>query len=207
MKEISDNGETAHLLGSEAAATMLLHWAGKGARAIEAAIGHGENLAARRLAGNITVIPEAESRLIGPEYLIVPAALKREAQTLARSILQGMKLIFVTPGVYVVHAGNYAAEYGKSLGSSDGAADVDSLRSILSAAGDASSLTAPAARRLNLTSRDKPPRRAFEHKRGQHARPSRAGVDINPPARVQRSGYRMMAVDDGFVGRLFVWAL
>ncbi|MEZ5897572.1 MAG: methyltransferase domain-containing protein [Parvularculaceae bacterium] len=136
MKEISDNGETAHLLGSEAAATMLLHWAGKGARAIEAAIGHGENLAARRLAGNITVIPEAESRLIGPEYLIVPAALKREMlERWRENILQGMKLIFVTPGVYVVHAGNYAAEYGKSLGSSDGAADVDSLRSILSAAG------------------------------------------------------------------------
>ncbi len=51
------------------------------------------------------------------------------------NILQGMKMIFVTPGVYVVHAGNYAAEYGKSLGSSDGAAGAENLRSILSAAG------------------------------------------------------------------------
>jgi 2-polyprenyl-3-methyl-5-hydroxy-6-metoxy-1,4-benzoquinol methylase len=136
MVEIANRDETAHLVGAEAAAVMLRHWAGKGARAIEAAIGAVDADAARRLPGNISVIPESESRQIEPDYLIAPASLKREMlERWRENILKGMKLIFVTPQLTVVHAGNYAAEYGKSLGSSDGAAGAENLRSILSAAG------------------------------------------------------------------------
>lgn len=134
---IARKGETVHLFGVDAEAAMLHAWAGKGARAIEAAIGVGEiNAGARLVTNGPAVISENESRAIGPDVLIAPAALKREILERWRDpILRGAKIVFATPHPHIVHAGNYAAEFGRSLAGADGAGGAESLRSILSAAG------------------------------------------------------------------------
>lgn len=129
--------ETAHLFGTYADAATLYAFAGRGARAIEAAIGVGAFEPGARIAPNgPEIISENESRAIEPDYVIAPAALKREILERWRDpVLKGAKIIFATPRPHVVHAGNYAAEFGKSLVGADGAGGAESLRSILSAAG------------------------------------------------------------------------
>lgn len=116
---------------------MLYAWAGKHAKAIEAAIGVGEIEDGERLiTGGPSVIPESESRAIEPDCIIAPPSLKREILERWREpILRGAKVIFATPHPHVVHAGNYAAEFGKSLSGGDGAGGAENLRAILSAAG------------------------------------------------------------------------
>ena len=51
------------------------------------------------------------------------------------SILLGARMIFVTPTPHVVTSANFAMEYGKVIAGGDSAAGVESLRSILAAAG------------------------------------------------------------------------
>lgn len=137
MAGLAKRGETAHLFGADSNALMLYAWAGKHAGAIEAAICVGEIEDGERLfTSGPSLISENESRAVEPDYLIAPAALKREMLERWRDpILRGAKAIFATPYPYVVHAGNFSAEFGKSLCGGDGAGGVESLRSILSAAG------------------------------------------------------------------------
>lgn len=137
MAKIEANDEKAHLFGADAGATMLYAWAGRRARAIEAVIGFDEiPEGARLVTGGPSIIPESEARAIEPDYLIAPPSLKREILERWRDpILRGAKILFATPTPHIVSAGNYAAEFGKSLTGGDGAGGSESLRSILSAAG------------------------------------------------------------------------
>lgn len=137
MAKVVANDEKAHLFGADAGATMLYAWAGKHAKAIEAVIGFDEIPdGARLVTGGPSIIPESEARAIEPDYLIAPPSLKREILERWRDpILRGAKILFATPTPHVVSAGNYAAEFGKSLTGGDGAGGSESLRSILSAAG------------------------------------------------------------------------
>ena len=137
ISEIAKRGESVHLCGSDAGAAMVYAWAGPKADIIEAAVvaesfDDGERLCP----GGPSLISESESRAVNPDWLIAPAALKREILERWREyILQGGKVLFITPGVHAVNAGNYAAEFGKSLAGAEGGAGADSLRSILKAAG------------------------------------------------------------------------
>ncbi|HNS87450.1 MAG TPA: class I SAM-dependent methyltransferase [Parvularculaceae bacterium] len=137
MADIAARGEHAHLFGADASAQMILAWAGKHAGAIEAAIAVGDIEEGARLApGGPALIAETESRAVEPDYLIGRPSLKREILERWRDpILRGAKVVFATPSPHVVHAGNYAAEFGKSLSGADGAGGADNLRAILSAAG------------------------------------------------------------------------
>lgn len=137
MAGLCARDEKAYLFGADAGAVMLYAWAGKNAKAIEAVIGVGEiEDGARLTAGGPPVISEAESRSIGPDFMIAPPSLKREVLERWRDpILRGAKVIFATPYPHVVHSGNYAAEFGKSLSGGDGAGGAENLRAILSAAG------------------------------------------------------------------------
>ena len=137
MADIAERGERAHLLGADAGAQMLCAWAGKHAKAIEAAIAPGEFDEGARLApGGPSLIAETHSRALEPDYIIGRPALKREILERWRDpILRGARIIFATPHPYVVHAGNFAAEFGKSLSGADGAGGAENLRAILSAAG------------------------------------------------------------------------
>lgn len=134
---IASRNESVHMFGADASALLLYSWAGKHAKKIEAAIGvdafeNGDRL----VAGGPTIISENESRAVEPDYIIAPAALKREILERWRdSVLRGAKIIFATPHPHIVHSGNYAAEFGRSLSGGDGAGGVESLRAILSAAG------------------------------------------------------------------------
>lgn len=137
MTGILSRGEKAHLFGADGGALMAHRWAGKGAAAIEAAISVCEiDDGARLFAGGPALIAEPESRALEPDYLIAPAALKREILERWREpVLRGAKILFATPHPHVVHGANYAAEFGKSLANADGAGGAESLRAILSAAG------------------------------------------------------------------------
>ena len=137
MAGLCARDEKAHIFGADSGAVMLHSWAGKHAKAIEAVIGAGDiEDGARLLAGGPPIISENESRAIEPDFIIAPPALKREILERWRDpILRGAKLIFATPYPHVVNAGNYAAEFGKSLSGADGAGGAENLRAILSAAG------------------------------------------------------------------------
>jgi hypothetical protein len=137
MAGIAQRDEKAHLFGADACASMLYAWAGKHSKAIEAVIGVAEIESGERLApGGPLVISESESRAIEPDYIIAPPALKREILERWRDpVLRGAKVVFATPYPHIVHSGNYAAEFGKSLSGGDGAGGAENLRAILSAAG------------------------------------------------------------------------
>jgi hypothetical protein len=134
---LSKRNESAHLFGSDAGAAMLYAWAGAGADVIEAAVVfEAFRDGARLRAGGPALVSESESRAVNPDWLIAPAALKREILERWRDyVLEGGKILFVTPDVHAVNAGNYASEFGKSLAGAEGGAGADSLRSILKAAG------------------------------------------------------------------------
>ncbi len=137
MAGIAQRDEKAHLFGADACASMLYAWAGKHSKAIEAVIGVAEIESGERLAtGGPLIISESESRAIEPDYIIAPPALKREILERWRDpVLRGAKVVFATPYPHIVHSGNYAAEFGKSLSGGDGAGGAENLRAILSAAG------------------------------------------------------------------------
>jgi SAM-dependent methyltransferase len=137
MSEFSKRNQSVHLFGSDAGAAMFYEWAGAQADIIEAAVvAESFEDGARLCAGGPSLISESESRAVNPDWLIAPAALKREVLERWRDyILQGGKALFVTPEVHAVSAGNYAAEFGKSLAGAEGGAGAESLRSILKAAG------------------------------------------------------------------------
>jgi SAM-dependent methyltransferase len=137
IAEFSRRNQSVHLIGANAGAAMLYAWAGAKADVIEAAV-VAETFAdgARLCAGGPSLVSETESRAVNPDWLIAPAALKREILERWRDyILQGGKVLFVTPEVHAVNAGNYASEFGKSLAGAEGGAGAESLRSILKAAG------------------------------------------------------------------------
>lgn len=137
MIDAAKRGEKVHIFGTDAGAVIFYAWAGKGAHAIEAAIGVGEiEDGARLFAGGPMIIPENESRAIEPDCIIAPASLKRETLERWRDpILRGAKVVIATPHPQIIHQGNYAAEFGKSLSGGDGAGGSESLRAILKAAG------------------------------------------------------------------------
>lgn len=137
LNEIAERGETAHILGADAETEALLHWAGPARKAITAVVDTAEAREKDRLGkSGPPVISETDSRAAEPDYLIAQARYKRE--TLERwreTIMLGAKMIFATPMPHVVSAANYTSEYGKAIAGGDGAAGVETLRSILAAAG------------------------------------------------------------------------
>ncbi len=137
IADFAKRGQSVHLFGSDAGAAMIYAWAGAKAEIIEAAVAATAfEDGARLCAGGPALVSEQESRAVNPDCLIAPAALKREILERWRDyILQGGKALFVTPGVHIVNAANYAAEFGKSLAGAEGGGGADSLRSILRAAG------------------------------------------------------------------------
>lgn len=130
-------GDKIHLLADGAGARLLYSWAGEGRGGVEAAIAVGEFAEGARLCpGGPPLISDGEARAIEADLIIAPSALKREMlERWREAIFKGAKLMFAAPRPHVVHAGNYAAEFGKSLAGAAGSDGADSLRAILSAAG------------------------------------------------------------------------
>ncbi|HXI86108.1 MAG TPA: class I SAM-dependent methyltransferase [Parvularculaceae bacterium] len=132
LERAADDGESAHLLGVDAQSAALLAWAGRSARVVSTAVGSTDDAPIGRLA----VISETESRAAEPDFLIAPAALKRDMlERWRETILLGARLVFASPTPHVVHAQNYAVELAKALAAGDGAGGVETLRAILSVAG------------------------------------------------------------------------
>lgn len=131
LGEIAGNGETVHVLGSGPQSAALIVWAGDATKPMKAIVAEG----GERIAG-LPVISETESRAAEPDYLLAPAALKREMlERWRESILLGAQMIFAGPEPHVVHTRNYAAELAKVIATGDGAGGVETLRAILGAAG------------------------------------------------------------------------
>lgn len=132
LEELQARGERAHLLGAGAQSAALLFWAGPAANAFEAAVANGVEGAL----GSIPIISETDSRACEPDFLVAPAALKREMlERWRESILLGARMIVASPEPHVVHAQNYVAEYARAAVGGDGAGGVESLRAMLTAAG------------------------------------------------------------------------
>ncbi|MFQ5563933.1 MAG: methyltransferase domain-containing protein [Parvularculaceae bacterium] len=138
LNEIADRGERIHILGADIQAQTLLAWAGASAtQTVSAAVGMGCARAGERLGSDgPPIITETDCRAAEPEYLIAPARMKREMlERWRETILIGGKLIFATPSPVIVTSANYAAEFGKALALGDGPGGVETLRTILHAAG------------------------------------------------------------------------
>ena len=137
MKAARRDGRSVHLFGADGAAALYYRWAGEGAEAIDCAIGDPRRDDREALfPGGPHIVSETQSRAMEPDLLIAPAATLREALELFREqILKGMTVLTPTPTPRIVHAGNYAAEYGKTLAGADGAGGPETLRAILGAAG------------------------------------------------------------------------
>ncbi len=137
IAECSKRNQSVHLYGADAGAAMFYAWGGAKADIIEAAVVAAAFEDGSRLcAGGPSLVSESESRAVNPDWLIAPAALKREILERWRDyVLQGGNILFATPDIHVVTAGNYASEFGKSLAGAEGGAGADSLRAILRAAG------------------------------------------------------------------------
>ncbi len=137
LEEIAARGETIHILGADAQTEALLRWAGPAAKVITAAV---DTLAARdqNMSGGKgpRVITESACRAAEPDFVLAPARLKREMMERWREpILLGARMIFVTPTPHVIDASNFVSEYAKAISGGDGPGGVETLRTILAAAG------------------------------------------------------------------------
>jgi SAM-dependent methyltransferase len=135
MSEMAERGDRAHLVGTGQDAGALLALAGGDARAFCAVIGDAKTAPGMQAFG-LPLITESDSRAAEPDFLIAPAALKREIlERWREAILMGARIVFATPKPHVVHAQNYASELGKVLAGGEAAGGVETLRAILGAAG------------------------------------------------------------------------
>lgn len=137
IEEIAARGESVHVLGADAQTEALLLWAGQATKVVTAAVDTAEARLRQRLGEKgPRIISETDSRAAEPDYYIAPTRYKREIlERWREAILLGAKVIFVTPTPHVVHATNYASEYGKAISGGDGPGGVETLRAILAAAG------------------------------------------------------------------------
>ncbi len=137
LEEVAARGETVHILGADPQAEALLNWIGPAAKVVTAAVDTASARDNRMFAGKgPRIISETDCRTAEPDFMIAPARYKREMLERWREpILLGARMIFVTPAPHVINASNFASEYAKAINSGDGPGGVDTLRTILSAAG------------------------------------------------------------------------
>lgn len=135
--EIAERGEHVHMLGADQITENMLRWIGGPARIVTAVVDTHAARDHERLGDHgPRIISEAECRAAQPDYLIAPARYKREVlERWRETILIGGRVIFLTPTPHIVTAANYAGEYGKAINAGDGPGGVETLRSILAAAG------------------------------------------------------------------------
>ncbi len=141
LQTIEKRAESVHILGIDEQARNIHLMAGSEQKAITHAVSFealtSENPDNKSFGKQrLPIISETECRNREPDYLLAPARLKREIlENWREMILAGGKVIFASPQPHIVNAANYSAEYGKTLNQGDSAAGVETLRSILHAAG------------------------------------------------------------------------
>ena len=137
LEEIAGRGETVHILSADPQAEALLNWIGPAAKVVTAAVDTADARDNRMFDGKgPRIISETDCRTAEPDFMIAPARFRREMLERWREpILLGARMLFVTPTPHVVNASNFASEYAKAINGGDGPGGVDTLRTILSAAG------------------------------------------------------------------------
>ena len=137
LEEVAGRGETVHILGADTQAEALLNWIGPATKVVTAAVETASVSKERLFEGKgPRIISETDCRTAEPDFMIAPARFKREMLERWREpILLGARMIFVTPTPHVINASNFASEYAKTINGGDGPGGVDTLRTILSAAG------------------------------------------------------------------------
>ena len=137
LEDITGRGESIHMLGADARAEAMLKWIGPAAKVVTAAVDTAVAREKDKLGDKgPRVISETDSRAAEPDYYIAPARYKREIlEHWREAILLGAKVMFITPTPHVVSSMNFSSEYGKCLSGADTAGGVETLRTILSAAG------------------------------------------------------------------------
>ena len=137
LKSSTHHGETIHLMGTDCASMILHKLAGPAATHIQHCVDFANRIDdLQGIPSDLTIISETDSRAMKPDFLLVPGHLQQEMLEYWReAILSGAKLIFLSPEPMIVDTLNYSAVYGRILALGDQAGGVESLRSILHAAG------------------------------------------------------------------------
>ena len=137
LKEAADRNESIQLLSSGPQAVALYRWAGEAASTICAAVDEKPPVAGQYLCEHgPVVISETDCRAAEPDFLLAPASLKREMlERWREAIMLGARMIIATPEPHIVNAHNFSAEFGKALAGGDNPGEVETLRTILNAAG------------------------------------------------------------------------
>ena len=146
LRDFSKRADIVCLLGTDENSQCLIKWLGKEACVIRHVVDYGsiaqsEPSSKSALAPcpkglNAKVISPEQVDALSPDVLIAPARHKREMLEQWRDfIFAGGQMLFASPEPFIVHAGNYSAEYGKVIAQGDGAGGVETLRAILHASG------------------------------------------------------------------------
>ena len=137
LDDMAARGENAHILGADAKTASMLEWLGPSAKVITAAVDPSGARAGERVGdANIRVITETDCRAAEPDYLIAPSQHKQEMlERWREAILLGARMVFLSPTPHIVTSVNFATEFGKSIAGGERVGGIETLRSILSAAG------------------------------------------------------------------------
>ena len=137
LDAVSQRGDIAHILGAGPTAAELYAWAGGKKSVVEAAVvPYNPSSDERLFSGGPPLVSTAEANALEPDIFIAPAVAKREVlEQWQEPIMRGARILFASPYPHMVHAGNFAAEFGKSMAEGDGAGGPETLRAILGAAG------------------------------------------------------------------------
>lgn len=132
-----EDGDTVHLLSDGPEALATYRWAGDAGAVFAAAVSEKPPETGAYLCDHGPVlISQTDCRAAEPDILVAPTALKREMlERWREAIMRGAQMLIPGPDPIMIGAHNFSAEFGKLLSDGDAGGDVETLRTILTAAG------------------------------------------------------------------------
>ena len=112
LSDIRARGERVHIYGASTKGNVLLQWCGIDHRLVDCAADRNpDKVGARTPRTGISILSEAESRAMRPDYyLVLPWHFRREFLERERAmVMGGTKLLFPLPQIETIDAGNLAA--------------------------------------------------------------------------------------------------
>jgi len=137
LKSAKREKQRIHLIGTDNQSISLCNMAGPHLDAISHIVDYtNQSGISSSISYPLPIIGEAQCRALQPDILIIPSQIKQEMMEIWReAIFAGMRLLIAAPEPHFVDTYNYSTIYGKILSQGDQAGGVETLRSILHAAG------------------------------------------------------------------------